>query len=139
MHSIKPDVVLGRLKFVGKYKENLVYEMSIPDVMVDEEIKKSKAYQTYLAFPTREVIPKKARKGSKAPATPKKISSITAHEDITSDPVETRRRPMGVIIIDTPNVLTKKTPNQSLKLKGLRKKNRLSLKNDMPPRNKHPL
>nr|GEW97245.1 hypothetical protein [Tanacetum cinerariifolium] len=93
--------------------------MSITDVMVNEEIMKSKAYQTYLEFSTRVVIPKKARKGSKALVTPKKISSITAEEDIIPDPKEARRSPMGVIIRDTPNVSKKKTQDQSLKLKGM--------------------
>ncbi|GJV22528.1 hypothetical protein Tco_1371548 [Tanacetum coccineum] len=107
-----------RLKFIGKYEENQVYGMSIPDVMVDEEIKKSKAYQTYLAFSTRALILKKARKGSKAPATPKKISSVTTDKDIISNPKETKRRPTGVIIKDTPNVSKKKTSDETLKLKG---------------------
>ncbi|GKC64072.1 hypothetical protein Tco_1096670 [Tanacetum coccineum] len=61
-------------------------------VMVNDNIKKSKAYQTYLAFSTRAVIPKKARYGTKAPATPKK---------------------------DTLNVSKKKTLDQSKKLKGM--------------------
>ncbi|GJZ07517.1 hypothetical protein Tco_0541310 [Tanacetum coccineum] len=99
MNLIKHDAVLGRLKFVGKYKENKVYGMSIPDVMVNQEIKDSKAYQTYLAFSIGAVISKKARKGTKANATPKKISSITADEDIIPDLEEARRRPTGVVTL----------------------------------------
>nr|GEZ13006.1 hypothetical protein [Tanacetum cinerariifolium] len=91
--------------------------MSITDVMLNEEIMKSKVYQTYLPFSTGVVIPKKARKGSKALVTPKKTSSITTEEDIILDPKEARRRPMGVIMRDTPNVSKKKTQDQSLKLK----------------------
>nr|GEX93401.1 hypothetical protein [Tanacetum cinerariifolium] len=91
--------------------------MSIKDVMLNEEIMKSKAYQTYLPFSTGVVIPKKARKGSKALVTPKKTSSITTEEDIILDPKEAKRRPTGVIMRDTPNVSKKKTQDQSLKLK----------------------
>nr|GEV00540.1 retrovirus-related Pol polyprotein from transposon TNT 1-94 [Tanacetum cinerariifolium] len=72
MSTIKHDAVLGRLKFVNKGEENQRYGMSIPDVMVNNDIKNSKAYQTYLAISTGIVIPKKARKGIKTPATPKK-------------------------------------------------------------------
>ncbi|GKB84953.1 retrovirus-related pol polyprotein from transposon TNT 1-94 [Tanacetum coccineum] len=61
-----------RLKFVSKGEDNQVYGMSIPNVMVNDDIKNSKAYQTYLAISTRVVIPKKARKGIKTPSTPKK-------------------------------------------------------------------
>ncbi|GJT39158.1 hypothetical protein Tco_0939023 [Tanacetum coccineum] len=117
MNSIKHDAVLGRLKFVGKYEENKVYGMSIPDVMVNQEIKDSKAYHTYLAFSTGAVIPKKARKGTKENATPKKISYITADEDIIPDLEEARRRSTGVVIRDTPDVPKKNIPDQSLKLK----------------------
>ncbi|GKC89573.1 hypothetical protein Tco_1150222 [Tanacetum coccineum] len=104
MNSIKNDSVLGKLKFVNKGEDNQVYGMSIYDMMVNQEIKDSKAYQTYLAFSTEVVIPKKARKGTKAPATPKKISSITVDEVIIPYPEEARRRPTGVVIRDTPNV-----------------------------------
>nr|GEW85796.1 hypothetical protein [Tanacetum cinerariifolium] len=51
------------------------------DVMVNEDIKNSKAYKIYLALSTRAEIPKNARKGTKEPATPKKISSITTDKD----------------------------------------------------------
>ncbi|GJZ52693.1 hypothetical protein Tco_0607578 [Tanacetum coccineum] len=88
MNSIKDDAVMGRLKFVSKGEENQVYRMSILDVMVNGDIKNLKAYQTYLAIPTRFVILKKVRKGIKTPATPKKKGSIIADENILSDPDE---------------------------------------------------
>nr|GEU35956.1 hypothetical protein [Tanacetum cinerariifolium] len=74
MNSIKHDGVLGRLKFVGKLEDNQVYGMLILDVIVNEDIKNSKAYKIYLALSTRAEIPKNARKGTKEPATPKKIT-----------------------------------------------------------------
>ncbi|GKD88148.1 hypothetical protein Tco_1363655 [Tanacetum coccineum] len=93
MHSIKNDSVLGKLKFVNKGEDNQMYGMFIPDVMVDNNIKKLKSYQTYLAVYTGVVIPKKERKVTKTVATPKKKSSATVDEDIIPDPEEAGRRP----------------------------------------------
>ncbi|GKB23486.1 hypothetical protein Tco_0862887 [Tanacetum coccineum] len=135
MNLIKHDDVLGRLKFVSKGEDNQVYGMSIPDVMVKDDIKKSKAYQTYLAISTRVVslktylaistrvvILKKARKGIKTPATPKKNVTEKPTRDESDDKEEgrlTRRRPSSVVIRDNPNVSTKKTLDQYKKLKGM--------------------
>ncbi|GKF47731.1 hypothetical protein Tco_0137533, partial [Tanacetum coccineum] len=80
MHSIKNDSVLGRLKFVAKNEDNQVYGMSILDVMLNNEIQNSKAYQTYLGFLTGAVNPKKARKGTKAVFTLKKKCSFTTND-----------------------------------------------------------
>ncbi|GJW72516.1 hypothetical protein Tco_0129433 [Tanacetum coccineum] len=84
-HIPDSQSVLGRLKFVTKNKDNQVYGMSIPDVMLNKEIQNSKAYQTYLGFLTGAVNPKKARKGTKAAITPKKKSSFTADDNIIPD------------------------------------------------------
>ncbi|GJR86708.1 retrovirus-related pol polyprotein from transposon TNT 1-94 [Tanacetum coccineum] len=77
-----------RLKFISKGEDNQVYGMSIPNVMVNYEIKNSKSYQTYLTISTRVLILKKARNGIKIPATPKKKAFITTEENILSDPDE---------------------------------------------------
>ncbi|GJW72958.1 hypothetical protein Tco_0132328 [Tanacetum coccineum] len=103
--------------------------------MVNDDIKKSKAYQTYLAISTGVVIlktylaistgvviPKKARKGIKTPATPKKNVTEKPTCDESDDEEEgrlTRRRPSSVVIRDNPNVSTKKTLDQYKKLKGM--------------------
>ncbi|GJV00873.1 hypothetical protein Tco_1330143 [Tanacetum coccineum] len=88
MNSIKDDRVLGRLKFISKGKDNRVYGILIPDVMLNNDIKNSKAYQIYLAISTGIVVLKKARKGIKTPATPKKKGLITADDNIIHDPEE---------------------------------------------------
>ncbi|GKD11379.1 hypothetical protein Tco_1191064 [Tanacetum coccineum] len=88
MNSIKDDGVLGRLKFVSKGEDNQVYGISILDVMLNNDIKNSKAYQTYLAISTGIVVPNKARKGMKTTAAPKKKGSITADDNINHDPKE---------------------------------------------------
>ncbi|GJV44402.1 putative ribonuclease H-like domain-containing protein [Tanacetum coccineum] len=121
MNLIKHDVVLGRMKFVNKGEDNQRYGMSIPDLMVNIDIKNSKAYQSYLSISTRVVIPKKARKGIKTPATPKKNVTENPTSDESNDEEEgrlTQRRPTGVIIRDTLNVSMKKTLDLSKKLKG---------------------
>ncbi|GJX91614.1 hypothetical protein Tco_0344940 [Tanacetum coccineum] len=76
----KDDRVLGKLKFVSKGEPTQVYGMTIPDVMVNDDIKKSKANQTYLAIASSIVVLKKARTGMKATANPTKKGSITAEE-----------------------------------------------------------
>ncbi|GJT94375.1 hypothetical protein Tco_1089893 [Tanacetum coccineum] len=77
--------VLGTLKFVAKGEDNQVYGMLIPDVMIYQEIEKSKAYQIYLAYLTGAATPKKARKWKQAATKPKTTSSFTADGNIISD------------------------------------------------------
>nr|GEV59071.1 hypothetical protein [Tanacetum cinerariifolium] len=127
------------LKFVGNGEDNQVYGMSIPDVMVNNDIKNTKAYQTYIVISTGVVVPKKARKGMKTIATPKKKEARRVHETherrVTEKPTSdegsdesddeqegrlTGRRPTGVVIIDTLNVSMKKTLDQSKMLKGIK-------------------
>ncbi|GJU91720.1 hypothetical protein Tco_1304143 [Tanacetum coccineum] len=85
MYSIKDDGVLGRLNFVSKGEDNQVYGISIPNVMLSNDIKNSKAYQTYLAISTSIVVLKKERKAMKAIPTPTKKGSITVEKNILSD------------------------------------------------------
>ncbi|GKC63197.1 hypothetical protein Tco_1095795 [Tanacetum coccineum] len=85
MHSIMNDSVLGRLKFVAKNEDSQVYGKMILDVMVNDAIKNSTAYQTYRAFATGATIPKKAKKGTKAANVPKTKDSFTADHNIIND------------------------------------------------------
>nr|GEW00924.1 hypothetical protein [Tanacetum cinerariifolium] len=95
MNTIKDDGVLGRLKFISKGEPTHVYGISIQDVMLNDDIKNSKAYQTYLALSTSTKPLKKGRgKGKglmsqkaatpapvkKKKSVPKKKGSITAEE-----------------------------------------------------------
>ncbi|GJX94725.1 hypothetical protein Tco_0349311 [Tanacetum coccineum] len=168
INIIKDDGVLGRLKFIEKRELTQVDGNPIPDTMLNDEIKNSESYQTFLALSTGLVPPKIGRgKGAKEKRetfTPKKKSYITADDNILLDPDEAlklgmsisktkaeiteeevrvhktherlvtkklmgdegsdeandeqevrliRRRPTGVVIIDTPNVLKKKSLDQS--------------------------
>ncbi|GKA13108.1 hypothetical protein Tco_0692654 [Tanacetum coccineum] len=106
MHTIKDDSVLGRLKFVAKNEDCQVYGKTIPNNMVSKEIKKTTAYKTYFAFSTGKVVHKKA----------------TASDDSDPEPAKKptrKRKPIGVVIKDTPAVSKKKTPIQTQKHKGM--------------------
>nr|GEV46392.1 hypothetical protein [Tanacetum cinerariifolium] len=70
LHTTHDDTLLGTLKFVSKTKDYQKYRALIPDSMINQDIKDSKAYKTYLDYATRKVPPKKARKFKK-PASPK--------------------------------------------------------------------
>nr|GEV05467.1 putative reverse transcriptase domain-containing protein [Tanacetum cinerariifolium] len=59
----KDDKVLGKLKFVSKGEGKQMYGMSIPNDMMNDDIKESEAYQTCLALSTSTDIP--AKKGKK--------------------------------------------------------------------------
>nr|GEX96541.1 hypothetical protein [Tanacetum cinerariifolium] len=108
MNSIKDDVVLGRLKFISKGEDNQVYGMSIPYVMVNDDIKKSKAYQTYLAISTSIVFPKKARKGMKIIATPKKnVTKKTTSDESNVEQKGSEGAGITPEVIDEPNCKSK--------------------------------
>nr|GEU30702.1 hypothetical protein [Tanacetum cinerariifolium] len=91
LHIICDDSLLGTLKFVSKTQDCQQYGALIPDDMINQDVKYSKAYKTYYDFATEEATPKKARKF-------KKKSTIVAKT--------------CVAIRDTPSesVLKKKTP-----------------------------
>ncbi|GJZ24417.1 retrovirus-related pol polyprotein from transposon TNT 1-94 [Tanacetum coccineum] len=88
INCIKDDGVLGKLKFISKGEHAQVYGMTIPYVMMNTDIKNSKAYPRYLAISISIVVPKKTRKRMKATTNPTKKGSITAEENILSNPDE---------------------------------------------------
>ncbi|GJT79736.1 hypothetical protein Tco_1054078 [Tanacetum coccineum] len=92
INIIKDDGVLGRLKFISKGELTQVYGLPIPDTMVNDEIKNSESYQTYLALSTGTKPLKKGRgkggKGKRATVTLTKKGSLSAKENILSDPNE---------------------------------------------------
>nr|GEV49525.1 hypothetical protein [Tanacetum cinerariifolium] len=106
------DGVLGRLKFVSKGEDNQVYEILIPDVMLNSDIKKSMAYHTYLAIPMGIVVLKKARKGMKTPATPNKKGLITAADNIIPDPEEALKLGKLISKMEVPDEPKGKTADQ---------------------------
>nr|GEW76170.1 putative ribonuclease H-like domain-containing protein [Tanacetum cinerariifolium] len=63
INTIKYDSILGKMKFVSKGKEHQKYGMSIPDTMMNDEIRESAHYMTYLAVSTnfKVTAPKERR------------------------------------------------------------------------------
>nr|GEW71856.1 hypothetical protein [Tanacetum cinerariifolium] len=115
LHTIRYDSLLGTLKFVSKIKDCLRYGELIPDGMLNEDIKLSKAYKTYLDYATRKVPPKKARKFKK-PASPK-LTTVPASPKEPTKKSKRVKRPAnksttapttGVVIRDTPGVFVSK-------------------------------
>nr|GEY19669.1 hypothetical protein [Tanacetum cinerariifolium] len=70
LHIVRDDTLLGTLKFVSKTKDCQIYGVVIPDGMINDDIKLSKAYKTYLDYRTGKFPPKKDMKFKK-PAFPK--------------------------------------------------------------------
>nr|GEY82464.1 hypothetical protein [Tanacetum cinerariifolium] len=60
LHTIQDDSLLGILKFVSKTEDYQKYGALIPEEMINQYIKDSQAYKTYLDFATRKATPKKA-------------------------------------------------------------------------------
>nr|GEX29861.1 hypothetical protein [Tanacetum cinerariifolium] len=121
-------VILGTLKFVSKTQDYQQYGGLIPDDMINQDIKDSKAYKTYYDFSTVKVPPRKARKYKKVASPSRKLSPIIEAELVKKD--ERVKRPAkkstttpttSVIIRDTPgeSVSKKKAPAKADRRKGI--------------------
>ncbi|GKB76925.1 hypothetical protein Tco_0943820 [Tanacetum coccineum] len=80
IHTVRDDTLLGTLKFVSKTKDYQKYGALIPDGMINQDIKDSKAYKTYLDFSTGKATPKKASKFKKVASPSKKLSPVLEEE-----------------------------------------------------------
>ncbi|GJR64026.1 hypothetical protein Tco_0010091 [Tanacetum coccineum] len=90
MHTIQDDSVLGSLRFVSKTEEYQVYGALIPTEMTNLKMQKSPAYKTYLAYDTRAIPPKKARKFKKL-TSPLKKKTLVAVEEPAEKPAARRQ------------------------------------------------
>ncbi|GJU80715.1 putative reverse transcriptase domain-containing protein [Tanacetum coccineum] len=114
---------------VKQLKQSRIPIIKIPDKMINQDIKQSKAYKTYLDYATGKVPPKKARKFKKA-ASPSKKSSHVLEEEPTKKSKRVKRpinksttaSRAGVVIRDTSgaSVSKKKTPAKDDKGKGIK-------------------
>ncbi|GJT08698.1 hypothetical protein Tco_0843160 [Tanacetum coccineum] len=100
LNTVRDEFLLGTLKFVSKTEDYQKYGAVIPDGMINQDIKASKAYKTYHDFAIGKVAPKKARKFKK------KFTTIPT---------------AGVSIRDTPGVSVskKKSPAKGNRGKGM--------------------
>ncbi|GJZ51037.1 retrotransposon protein, putative, ty1-copia subclass, partial [Tanacetum coccineum] len=115
LNTIKDDGVIQRLKFVNKGKDFQEYRRAIPDMMLTDEIKKSEAYQAFIAYSTSLVPPKQTRVIAKP-------TSVDEYDESDREPANRptgRRRPFGVASRDTSNVSKKKSLDRTQNLKGI--------------------
>ncbi|GKD90057.1 hypothetical protein Tco_1365564 [Tanacetum coccineum] len=115
LHTIQDDSLLGTLKFVSKTQDYQMYGALIPEEMINQDIKNSKSYTTYLAFATGKPTPKKERKVKKVSSPLKKLSPVLEEEPPKKSkqakkPVKksTTVPTAGVVIKDTPSVFVSK-------------------------------
>nr|GEX43626.1 integrase, catalytic region, zinc finger, CCHC-type, peptidase aspartic, catalytic [Tanacetum cinerariifolium] len=73
------DSIFGPMRFVSKADDFHVYGALLLEVMTNQKMRNSPAYKTYLAYATRAVTPKKARKFTK-PASPSKKRTLVIVE-----------------------------------------------------------
>ncbi|GKB94330.1 hypothetical protein Tco_0980467 [Tanacetum coccineum] len=104
------------------------YGALIPNEMINQDIKDSQAYKTYLDFATGKATPKKSRKFKKVASPSRKLSSVLEEEP--AEKPKRAKKPAkksitvpttGVVIRDTPSksVPKKKTPAKVVRGKGM--------------------
>ncbi|GJU52108.1 uncharacterized mitochondrial protein-like protein [Tanacetum coccineum] len=124
----RDDSGLGTLKFVSKTEDSHKYGALILEEMINQDIKDSTTYKTYLAFATGTAPPKKLRKFKKVASPSKKLSPFL-EEDPTKKPKQAKKpakksttvQTSSIVIRDTPSVfmLKKKAPAKDDRSKGI--------------------
>ncbi|GJX29315.1 hypothetical protein Tco_0237394 [Tanacetum coccineum] len=128
LHTVRDDPLLGTLNFVSKTDDTQKYGALIPDEMINQNFKDSKAYKTYYDFATGKVKPKKARNFKKVASPSRKLSPVLEAEPVKK--AKRVKRPAkkstttprtGVIIRDTlgVSVSKKKAPTKGDIGKGM--------------------
>ncbi|GJV55846.1 hypothetical protein Tco_1456851 [Tanacetum coccineum] len=134
LHTVCDDRLLGTLKFVSKTQDYQKYGALIPEEIINQAIKDSKEYKTYLAYATRAAIPKKARKFKKITSPLEKLTTVL-EEELAQKPKRAKKpepakqaktakktartkksstmQIAGVVIRDTPGVSMSKKKTQS--------------------------
>nr|GEX84709.1 copia protein [Tanacetum cinerariifolium] len=129
LHTIRDDTLLGTLKFISKIEDYQKYGALIPDGMINQDIKDSKAYTTYLDYAIGKVLPKKKKKFKKPASLKRKTVLASPKEPMLKG--KRVKRPAkkattapttSVIIRDTPgkSVSKKKVPAKSGRCKGIK-------------------
>ncbi|GKD05434.1 hypothetical protein Tco_1180408 [Tanacetum coccineum] len=113
LHIICDDSLLGTLKFVSKTQNYQQYGALIPDDMINQDIKDSKAYKTYYDFATGKATPKKARKYKKVTSPSRKPSPVL-EEEPTEKPKRARKPAKKSTNVPTACVAIRDTPRESV-------------------------
>ncbi|GKA68807.1 hypothetical protein Tco_0768724 [Tanacetum coccineum] len=115
MHSIKNDSVLGTLKFVPKGEDYQVYGKKIPDKNT------SLTADDNIISDDLDVALELAKSINRTKAKVQEAARLVheTHERLVTEKSTGKRKPIGIIIKDTPAVSKKKTPVQAQKHKGM--------------------
>ncbi|GJR95433.1 hypothetical protein Tco_0267607 [Tanacetum coccineum] len=113
LHTVRDDTLLDTLKFVSKTEDCQMYGAVIPDGMINDDIKLSKAYKTYLDYATGKVPPKKERKFKK-PASPKLKTVPASPKEPTQKGKRVKRSAKKSTTVPTTSVVIRDTPVKSV-------------------------
>ncbi|GKE07775.1 hypothetical protein Tco_1411326 [Tanacetum coccineum] len=124
LHTTRDDSLLGALKFVSKTEDCQKYGALIPDGMINDDIKLSTTYKTYLDYATGKVPPKKAKK-LKKPASPKLKTVPVSPKEPTQKGKRVKRPAKKATTSPTTGVFIRDTLGKSVsKKKALAKTDR---------------
>ncbi|GJR46694.1 hypothetical protein Tco_1314797 [Tanacetum coccineum] len=108
---------LGRQKdLIGSENQELRscrYRALIPDDMINQDTKDSKAYKTYIDFATGKATPKKARKFKKVASPSRKLSPVLEEEPVVK-PKRAKKHAKKSTIVPTTGVVIRDTPSESV-------------------------
>ncbi|GJZ18452.1 retrovirus-related pol polyprotein from transposon TNT 1-94 [Tanacetum coccineum] len=113
LHTIRDDSLLGTLRFVSKTQDCQQYRALIPDDMINQDVKDSKAYKTYYDFTTGKATPKKARKFKKV-LQPSSELSLVLEEEPAKKPKRAKKPTKKSTIMPTTGVAIKDAPSESV-------------------------
>ncbi|GJR47496.1 hypothetical protein Tco_1315599 [Tanacetum coccineum] len=116
LHIAHDDSLLGALKFVAKIEDCQKYGALIPDGMINDDIKLSTAYKTYLEYAIGKVPPKKTRKFKK-PASPKLKIVPASPKEPTQKGKRVKRPAKKATTIPSTGVVIRDTPAKSVSKK----------------------
>ncbi|GKF16997.1 hypothetical protein Tco_0061915 [Tanacetum coccineum] len=116
LYTIRDDSLLGTLKFVSKTQDYQMYGALIHEEMINQDIKDSKAYKTYLDFATGKSTPKKVRKFKKVALPLNKLSPIL-EEEPAKKPKQAKKPVKKSTTVPTAGVVIRDTLSMSVSKK----------------------
>nr|GEU70044.1 hypothetical protein [Tanacetum cinerariifolium] len=131
-HNVANGGLLDRLKFVSKGNKYQVYRNLIPDALITDDIRNSKAYKMLFKYSTNLIPPKKSKgravkedlpkKPTKSKQKPSKVAKATEEPAAPKRPQLPSRRISlkgNVIIQEPPHAPVKQTYESFEKHKGI--------------------
>ncbi|GKC13115.1 hypothetical protein Tco_1009897 [Tanacetum coccineum] len=113
LHTIRDGTLLGTLKFVSKTQYCQQYGALILDDMINQDVKDSKAYNTYYDFATGKATPKKEREFKKV-ASPSRKLSLVLEEEPAEKPKRAKKPAKKSATVPTTGVAIRDTPSESV-------------------------